>query len=116
MFVGDRVVVTQVKPVWSVGTEKLFIAGNTSEIKILKNTHRNSRTTAKVSTVAKATVSNKTLRSSQSRGGMEDSRRIQSDISAVFHHSVPSAVGQLLDAAVTLWTLVGGIELTSPWL
>ena len=34
--VGDTVVITQVKPVWTLGKEKLFLAGNTSEIKIIE--------------------------------------------------------------------------------
>jgi hypothetical protein len=88
------VVVTQVKPVWSVGTEKLFIAGNTSEIKILKNAHSNSDS----SSTASAPASNNTLGAAQlqSEGGRDNKPDISSDLSAMLRHSAPSAPVQLL--------------------
>ena len=40
--VGDTVVITQVKPVWTLGKEKLFLAGNTSEIKVIEKHYTSS--------------------------------------------------------------------------
>jgi hypothetical protein len=94
------VVVTQVKPVWSVGTEKLFIAGNTSEIKVLKNAHRNSNnsSSSSSSSTASAPESNNTFGAAQlqSGGGRDHKLDISTDLSAMLHQSAPSAAVQLL--------------------
>ena len=50
---GDTVVITQVKPVWTLGKEKLFIAGNTSEIKIIEKQKQDNMITSKNKTPKK---------------------------------------------------------------
>jgi hypothetical protein len=87
-----------VKPVWSVGIEKLFIAGNTSEIKILKNAHSISNSNSNRST-GSATANNNALGMAQSlsRVGRENKPDVKSNLSAMLCHSAPSAAAQLLD-------------------